>query len=824
MLEGVSSVPAALLGELRSAFRRLLRAPGFSILCLLTLAVGIGATTAIFSVVNGVLLEPLPYLDADRLVGVWHRAPGLDMDRAPQSPGTYLWYREQTDILESFALYAETRLNLTTEDSTERLSAAAVTPSLFTVLRTQPVHGRVFATEEGLPGGPPVVMLSHGLWQRSFGGDISVLGRMLQINGLPREVLGILPPGFAFPRPETELWVPMPIDRTQAPLARFISLGVGRLVAGISPPTAELRLASRMTHLEDLFPQDRAAPVLARAGFAPWVQPLREEIVGDIGRTLWVLLAAVGFLLLIACANVANLLLVRSETQRLESALRTALGASRWRNLLASIAESQLLAIGGGILGLLLALAGTRLLHALRPSTLPRLEEIRVDGTVLAAATAVALLCGLLVGLWPAVRSHRVEPGAILGGGAAALGLRVRSWGRRLLVGVQIALALVLLVGSGLMLRSFLVLSSLDPGFSPEGVSTFQLALPSSLYPEDATAAALYHQLLDRLRALPGVEYVGGTSSLPLGGSLEGLGHAVEDFPLEEGVPPPVFEVERVSGEYFSALGIPLLAGRPLDRADAEGRAGVVVINQTIAQRFWPEGGAIGRRLRPSQGRGDDPWYTVVGVVGDVRNRRLTEEPRGIVYYPLLGKNPGDWVVHELSLVVRSSAAMDTVLPAARKEIRSLDPSLAIAEARTLDAVLARARGRMRFALQMLGLATAAALLLAVVGTYGFVAYLTRQRRLEFGVRMSLGAERRDIMRLVLSESLKIALGGVVLGIVVATWLAGWLRGLLYEVEPTDPRIFAAVALLLVVAALVASALPARWAGRLDPITVLRQK
>lgn len=824
MAGGISGLLRVGAAELRVASRRLLRAPGFFTLCLVTLAVGIGATAAIFSVVHGVLLKPLPYPAAEQLVGLWHQAPGLDMEQAPQSPGTYLWYRRQTNVLEEVALYRDSRLNLTREDSTERLASAEVTPSLFQVLETRPQRGRLFTEAEGEPGAASVVILSHGLWQRRFGGDDAVLGRVLQLDGVPREVVGILPPAFDFPRSETELWVPMAIDPAQAPLARFVSPGVGRLAAGMSAESAQQQLASQMTHLEDLFPEDRAAPVLAGAGFAPLIRPLRDELVGDVGPTLWILLAAVACLLLIACANVANLMLVRSETQRLETALRSALGASRGRSLWASWSESLVLALGGAGLGVLLAWVGIQVLQRLRPSTLPRLEQIQLDGVVLLGAVGLALLCGLLVGLWPAVRSQRSEPGEVLAGGSAAAGQRVRSWGRRGLVALQIALALVLLAGSGLMLRSFLALSNLDPGFKAAGASTFQLALPGRLYPQDVSAAGLYHQVLDRLRAVPGVEAAGGTSSLPLGGSLEGLGHVVEGVPVEEDAPPPVFEVERVSGDYFAALGIPILAGRPLERADAEGRAGVVVINRTVAQQFWPDGDALGRRLRPSRSRGEDPWYTVVGIAGDVRNRRLTEPPQGIVYYPLLGKSPGDWTVQELSLVVRSNTPMETLLSTAKEEVRRLDPSLAVAEAQTGEAILARAQGRMRFALQMLGLATFAALLIAVVGTYAFVTYLTRQRQLEIGVRMSVGAVGKDISRLVLSETLKVALGGVVLGLAGATWLTGWLRSLLFEVQPVDPVVFATVAFVLVAAALVAGCVPAVWAARLDPITVLRQK
>ncbi len=812
-----------ILAELGAAFRRLRRAPAFTALCIFTLALGIGATTAIFSVVHGVLLQPLPYPEPETLVGVWHHAPGLDMEQAPQSPGTYLWYRQQSDILEAFALYSETRLNLSTGPVPERIQAAAVTPSLFSVLRVPPAHGRGFHEEEGRPGGPPVAVIGDRLWRRRFGGDLAALGTVLQIDGVPRELIGILPPGFAFPRPETDLWIPLPVDPARAPLARFSSPGVGRLAAGISPADATARFEAQMKDLEALFPEDRAAPVLARAGFAPVVRPLRDDLIGDVGQTLWILLAAVGFLLLIACANVANLLLVRTETRRLDSALRAALGAPRGRASTATLAESLLLAAGGGALGVLLAAGGIRLLHGLRPSTLPRIEEIQLDGTVLLAAAALALLTSLAVGLWPAWRAITEPPAAILGGGATAAQQRVRGWGRRLLVVVQTALALVLLSGSGLMLRSFQALTSLDPGFTADQASTFQLALPRSLYPEDTAAASLHHRVLDRLRAIPGIEAAGGTSSLPLGGASQGLGHTVEGFSRDEGAPPPVFEVERVSAGYFAALGIPILQGRALDRSDAEGRSGAVVVNRTLARRFWPDGDAVGRRLRPSRG-GEAPWYTVVGVSGDVRSRQLTEEPLPTVYYPLLGQSPGEWVVHELSLVVRSPVPLDDWLPAAVDEVRTLAPELPVAEARTMGSVLARAQGRMRFGLQMLGLATFAALLLAVVGTYGFVSYLAGQRHLEFGVRMSTGATGTDIGRLVLRETLWIAIGGVALGLAGALWLTRWLSGLLFEVTAVDPWVLGTVAAVLVVSVLLAGMLPALRATRLDPITVLRQE
>lgn len=808
--------------ELRSAFRRLVRVPGFTALCVITLAVGIGATTAIFSVVHGVLLSPLPYPDAQALVGLWHRAPGLDMEQVPQSPGTYLFYRQQEETLESVALFSEIRLNLSSGDLPERVPAAAVTPSLSTVLRTPPTLGRAFSEAEGRPGGAPVVLLTDGIWKRRFAADPKIVGRTLPIDGVSRKVVGVLPPGFAFPRPETELWIPLIIDPVQAPLARFSSPGVGRLATGVSPIAAQNRLAGLLHQLEQAFPEDRAAPVLARAGFAPVVRPLRDDLVGDVGRTLWILLGAVGFLLLISCANVANLLLVRAEGQRWETALRSALGASRSQNLLGILAESLLMATGGGLLGVFLAQAGLRLLHQLRPTALPRLEEIALDGTVLATAAGVSLTCCLLVALLPAWRAGSTLPAAILGGGSAATGLRIRIGGRQLLVAIQVALAVVLLIGSGLMLRSFVALSSLDPGFEPEGAWTFQLALPRATYPDDTAAAGLYHQVLDLLHSVPGIESIGSTSSLPLGGTAQAIGHVVEGFPVEEGAPPPVFDVERVSDGYFSALGIPILSGRSLERGDTEHRSGVVVVNEVLARRFWPTGEAIGQRLRPSHADGDDPWYTVVGVAGNVRSRRLTEEPREIVYYPLLGKAPGAWSVDELSMVVRSPMDLEAVLPAVREKVRSLAPGLPVAEARTMLAVLTRARARMSFTLLMLGLATAVALLLATVGTYGFVTYLASQRRLEFGVRMTAGAVAGDIRRLVLAEGLRIALVGVALGLVGAWWLTRWIGDLLFEVAPLDPLVFAAVAVLLVLVVLASSLRPASWAARLDPVSVLR--
>ncbi|HEY7213901.1 MAG TPA: ABC transporter permease [Thermoanaerobaculia bacterium] len=804
---------------IRRSLRGLLRVPTFTAVCVLTLAVGIAAATAIFSVVNGVLLTPLPYAESERLVGLWHRAPAFGFDKLSQSPGTYQFYRQRSRSFEDIALYRATQVTVTGNGTPERLPAGLITPSLFPVLRVKPSLGRAFVAEEGRPGAAPVVLLSDRLWRRRFAADPRALGRSLRINGVPRAVVGVMPAGFEFPRAETELWLPLEVDPAQARFGDFGPSSVARLRPGITPAAAQ-------AELDRLLAGDEATSELTRDGFRARVLPLREDVVGDIGRTLWILLGAVGFILLIACANVSNLLIVRGEGRRRETAIHTALGASPRQLIGIVLLESLLLAAVAGVLGLLLAAGGLRLLLKLAPLGLPRLEEIGIDGRVLLFTAAAAVLSSLLAGLFPALRSLLKGDLALelkTGGTRSTSGHAQRRM-RRFLVGLQVGLVLVLLTGSGLMLRSFLRLSHLDPGFATQDVLTFQLSLPEPDFPDDAAAAGFLDRVVERLRGLPGVRSAGVASTLPLSGSAQASGHVIEDQPPQPGAPPPNLWFGYAGEGYFEALGVPLLAGRTLTRADQENRAGVAMVNQALARHFWPRGDALGKRLRPATNEegGSEPWYTIVGIVGDVRNRDLVTAPDEIVYYPLLGPSAGAWTVRQANVVLRTRVAPESLASAVRSAVWSVDPNVPVSGVQPMEQILRRSRARMIYAVLMLVLATAVAMVLAAVGIYGFVSYVVSQRTAEVGVRKALGAHARDIRWLILRESLAIALAGILVGLLGAVALTRWLGSLLFEISPLDPLTFTAMPLLLLAIVLLSSALPAERAARVDPLKALK--
>jgi len=645
----------------------------------------------------------------------------------------------------------------------------------------------------------------------------------MRVNGVPREIIGVMPAGFEFPHPDTELWLPLEIDPAQAKLEEFGPSGVARLRPGTTPAAAQADLERLLVGLSA---RDPAMAELAREGFHARVLPLREDVVGNIGHTLWILLGAVGFILLIACANVSNLLIVRGEGRRRETSIQTALGASP-RELIGSVLlESLLLATAAGALGLLLAAAGLKLLLRLEPAGLPRLKEIGIDGRVLLFTAAAAILSSLLAGLYPALRSLLKEDLALelKTGGTRSTSSQAQRRMRQFLVGLQVGLVLVLLTGSGLMLRSFFRLSHLDPGFATKDVLTFQLSLPENDFPDDVAAAALLDRVAERLAALPGVRAVGVASTLPLSGSTQETGHLIKDLPLPPGVPDPALWLGYANADYFKALGIPLLAGRTLTRDDQEHRTGAAVINQATARHFWPLGDALGKRLRPlgAGGGGSDPWYTVVGIVGNVRNRDAASTPDEMVYYPLLGKRANAWAVRQANLVLRTGVAPESLASGVRSAVWSVAPNLPVSGMRTMEEILHQSQSRMVYAVLMFGLATAVAMVLAAVGIYSFISYVVSQRTAEVGVRMALGADARDIRWLILRESLAIGLAGVLVGLLGAVALTRWLGSLLFEISPLDPLTFIMMPLLLLAVVLLSSALPAERATRVNPVEALQ--
>jgi putative ABC transport system permease protein len=813
----------ALRRRIRHLLRSFARAPGFTAVAVITLAVGIGANAAIFSLINGVLLRPLPYPDSERLVDLSHTAPGIGLPKFQQSDATYLHYLHENRVFTGVAVYRETPVNLTGEGDPERLPAARVTPSLLAVLGVAPERGRGFTEEEGGPASEPVVLLGHDLWVRRFGADPEILGRTIQIDGVGTRVVGVLGASLRFPAPETALWLPLVIDPAHLQAGSFNFDGVARLAPGVTAAAAQADLDRTVATLSEEFPGDLTHELLAKARFANVVTPLKENLVGDVSRTLWVLLGSVAVILLVACANVANLFLVRAEVRQREVAVRTALGAGRWRVVADFLAESLVLAVAGGAVGLALAYLGLDLLKALAPWHIPRLAEIDVDSRVLAFTAAVSLGAGLLFGVFPAFRySSSALLASLRDGGRGATAGRRRHLARSLLVVFQVALALVLLVTSGLLVRSFAALRGVDPGFDPRGVLTLRLALPRAGYPDPAAGARFYGELLARVRALPGVEAAGAVQDLPLGGSQSRQGTAVEDFPRAPDELPFLFPYTVASPGYFAALGIPLVAGRTFERADYEQPSGAVVVSAALAARLWPGGSALGKRLRPGDA-GDGGWYTVVGVVGRVRDKRLEEEPSELLYYPLVGLGgDDDWVARNMTLAVRTAGEPLALADPVRAAVWALDPKLPIAEVRTLAGVVDRAAARPRFTMLLLLLAAGVSLALGAVGLYGVIAYVVSQRRQEIGVRMALGADRRAVANLVVGQGLTVAAVGVVLGLAGAFAVTRLLAALLFAVSPTDPATFALVPVLLLGVAALASYLPARRAAAVEPSEALR--
>jgi predicted permease len=591
--------------------------------------------------------------------------------------------------------------------------------------------------------------------------------------------------------------------------------------------TAELNTLAR--RLDRWLPGE-ASKIMVASGFAALARPLRDDVVGEVGKALWVLFGAVGCILVIACANVANLLIVRGEGRQKEMAIYTALGAPRGRLIGAVLAESLLIGCGAGVAGMLLAWGGLRLLAALRPAALALLPAPVIDPRAIGFAVALALSTSVLFGLLPAWRASRSEglAAALKGEGRAMTAGRGRQRVRQVLVALQLAMALVLLTGSGLMLRSFRRLAAVDPGFEPAAALTLDLALPAAAYPDDLAVAHFFDQALARIAALPGVAAAGATTTLPLQGA-QANGHRLADFPRPENAPPAVFQFQYVTPGYFRSMGIPVVAGRGLEAGDAERRDGAVVVSAALARHWWPRGGALGRRLRPDQdsnGKVVDPWYTIVGVAGDVHQGGVVEKVPEIVYYPLLGKVRGDWVARQMTVVVRAASrqmAPESLAPAIRRELARISADLPVANVRTLEEVVHGARSRYEFSAFMVLLATAIAVALGAVGLYGFVSYLVGQRSAEIGIRMALGATERGIRWLVVREALATAAAGLAVGLAAAAALSGWTISLLFEISPLDPVSFAIAPLLLVTVTLVASYLPADRAARVEPRTALHR-
>ena len=812
--------------QLSLVWRKLSRSPGFSAVAVLTLALGIGANTAIFSVVHAVLLKPLPFERPEELYGLWHTGHGIGIPQVEQSNTTYTVYHDLSESFSNIGLYQEGfSMSLTGVGEPVRVEAASTTASLFDVLGVRARVGRTFSEDEDDFGAPDVVLMSYELWRGRFGGDPGILGRRLILNGRPWEIIGVMPPEIDFPRASTELWIPHVIAPEDLGKADFSYDAIGRLKPGVSVEAAEDELRRLLPQMPELYPGELTAGLLESAQLEPFLSPLLVDVVGDVSQVLWILLGTVSFVLLIACANVANLFLVRAESRQRELALRTALGASRGDVVQFFLTESLALAALGGVVGVGLASLGLRALIALSPDNIPRLSEVGLHPTVLAFTACVSLLAGLFFGLIPVLRYRRPNlVSAINEGTMRTSAGRDTNWIRSGLVVAQVALALVLLVGSGLMARSFFELGRVHPGFEPESLLTMRLSLPRAAYPEPRDAARFYQSLVTELESLPGLASVGAVSNFPMTDSQSNNGTLLEDFPLQPDEIPPIVRTNQALPGYFETLGIPLLEGRTFERRDHEGPMGVVVVSEAFANEYWPGESALGRRVtRGLPTFADVDWYTIVGVVGDVRDDGLSQEAPTMIYFPVvgLGGEFGNWTVRRMTVALRAGNDPMGLAAAARDKVWALDANLPIVRLRTGASIVSESTARTSYTMILLGIAASVALLLGAIGIYGVISYIVSQRTREIGVRMALGAARADVSRMVVSQGMKLALVGVALGVVGALAATRLMTSLLYGVSASDPATFLATALFLLTVTAIASYVPARRAAGLSPVQAL---
>src|SRR5262245_16456763 len=803
-----------MIQDLRFGFRMLLKNPGFTFVAVLTLALGIGANTAIFSVVNAVVSRPLPYPEPERLIRLWESNPGRGWPEFSASAPNFADWRKQQTVFEQLAAYEFGVNNFTGSGEPERVATLGVTANLFPTLGTPPALGRNFLPEEEQPGRQRVVILSDGLWQRRFGADPQLIGRQIQLSGESYTVVGVMPPGFQFMR-NTEVWTPLRLDPAVAPWHANRSHHnihvIGRLEPGVSLAQAQAAMDVIARQLEQQYPKSNAGWGVLLRTFYDWIVP------EQIRRSVLVLFAAVGFVLLIACANVANLMLARASTRRREMAIRAALGAGRLRVMRQLLTESLLLATLGGLAGALLARWGAQLIKASTSLNMPRLDETRLDLRALGFTLIVSLLTGLIFGLAPAWQASRLDLNETLKEGGRSGGGARRGF-RGALVVVEVALSLVLLLGAGLMIRSFSNLQNAPLGFAPENVLTMQINLPGSKYGEKAQRGAFYNQLLERMRSAPGVVDAAAVTQLPLHSGASWS----QEITLEarDAAPSDVKMSARTfaaTPRYFQTMGIPLLQGRDFTEQDSGDGPLNFIVSESFARRFWPNENPIGKRFRASPSF--DIFGTVVGVIGNVRNVSLESEGGPAFYFSY-----GRIGMPSLAVVVRTVAPPESMTAALRAPIASLDRDLPVYNVRTLDQLVYNSAGLPRLQTALLSFFGAIALLLAAIGVYGVMAYAISQRMREIGLRMALGAQTRDVLKLVVRQGLALSLIGVAIGLALAFGLTRFLSGLLYQVSATDALTFALIPLLLVGVTLLACYLPARRAIKMDPLLALRRE
>jgi putative ABC transport system permease protein len=800
-----------LIQDLRYGLRMLRKNPGFTAVAVITLALGIGANTAIFSAVNGVLLRPLPFKQPDRLVKVW---PGKYQTSV--SKAEFVELKSQSQSFDDLAAFSGWGFTLTGSGEPAKLNGVRTTADFFSLLGANAALGRVFLPDEDQPAQSRVAILGHGLWERRFGSDPEIIGQTITIDGESHTVVGVMAADFEFPDPEfpkldLDLILPAPIDPSSKDFtANYLNV-IARLKQGVTPEQAQTEVSTIARAAREKFPRTPD-----NYGLNAAVASFQKEATGDIRPTLLMLLAAVGAVLLIACANVANLQLARAAGRRKEIAIRAALGASRRQIIRQMLTESLMLAMLGGATGLLVAFWAARLLINLLPPDAPRLNDIAIDGSVLGFSLLISFLTGALFGLAPAFQFSKPDLQAALkeGGGKSTSisGGRLRS----LLVVSEVALALMLVISAGLMIKSFWLMYRVSPGFDSANVLSLQLAPPSTQYADNNRMRAFYHEAIERIAALPGVESVGGIHLLPMGGSNWNPGLKVEDHPLPAGSALPSVDWRLITPDYFRAMKIPLLRGRYFDESDNERGATVAIINETLARQYWPDEDPIGKRI--STGFEQNQWVSIVGVVGDVKHHGLDSKTR-LEMYRCYDQSP---FIPYMTLMARTTSDPVTLASAIRSEVWAVDPNVPVAEVQPLTEVVSRSLTKPRSTTLMLAAFAGIALALGAVGIYGTLAYSVSQRTREIGIRMALGANRRDTMRLVMGQGLRLTLAGIAIGLAGSYAATRALASLLFGVSSTDFSTFATVSLLLTAVAMIACFIPARRAMNVDPCAALR--
>ena len=810
--------------DLSYGVRTLSKSRGFLLAAVCSLALGIGANSAVFSVMNALLLRPLAYPDADRLVILWSRSPGLNVAQDWFSPGQYLDVKTQNQVFEHTAITIGASFNLTGQGAPEHIDGARVSSSFFPLFGAKAALGRVFTAEEDEPGKPPSVILSNSFWQRRYGGDKAVIGQSLILNGNNFAIVGVMSPDFSLTNDvmpavnaigRADVILPLPMNEAARANRGNEDYNIfGKLKPGVGQRQAQADMDLIAARMKQDFPQNYPPT----GGLTISVVSLLEQVVGDVGATLPILMSAVGFVLLIACANIANLLLARAAARQKEIAVRAAVGASRWRIIRQLLTESVLLAAIGGALGLVLAFAAVWALRVFGPQNIPRLNEVGIDWRVAAFTSLVVLLTGIVFGLVPALRASRVDLNETLkDGGRNATGASVRTAQRlkKLLVVAEIALSLVLLVCAGLLIRSYQRILGSHPGFDPRNVVAMRLALPQVKAPTQEAIASFYQRLTDRVRALPGVEAAGVSYSLP----MSTVAFAWDPISVEGYVPATPNEkimsnIRIVSPGYFHSMRAPLVRGRFFDERDKKGEPETVIVNEALAERFWPQQDPLGKRLQMTR-RG--VWHTVVGVIRDSKQFHTEKEPPISAYFSF-----EQFLARNTHLVIRTASDPVAMIPTIVKEIQAVDSEIPAFDVATMEQRMSDFLARRRFAMVLLAVFAAIAVLLAAVGIYGVISYSVTQRTNEIGIRVALGASSRDVLSLILRQGMTLALIGATLGLIAAFVLTRFLSAMLFGVNATDPLTFVGVAVLLIAVALLACWIPARRATKVDPLIALR--